>query len=107
MDKYELLKELLQKFYEEDYSNIKKITNEDKETYRVNFDDGIGLTVNTGNNFVYVNIAYSNTDQSAILEDVSDAYENVEYHRAKKKYKRALEALEEAKAELEQAKATE
>ena len=30
MDKYELLKELLQKFYEEDYSNIKKIINEDK-----------------------------------------------------------------------------
>jgi hypothetical protein len=106
MDKYELLKELLQKFYEEDYSNIKKIINEDKETYRINFDDGIALTVNTGNNIVYVNISYHNADQSAILEDVSDAYDNVEVHRAKKKYKRALEALEEAKAELEQAKAT-
>lgn len=105
MDKYELLKELLCRFYEEDYSNIKKIINEDKETYKINFEDGISLTVNTGNNLVFVNIAYANADQSAILEDVSDAYENIEYHRAKKKYKKALEALEEAKNELEIAKA--
>jgi hypothetical protein len=97
MEKYEILTELLSRFYGGDYKSIKHSTKEECESYRVNFGDSVSLTVNTLADCVYLNVAFKHADALAFLNDVSKRY--VEDIR-KNKYEKAMEKLRLAQEEV-------
>jgi hypothetical protein len=97
MEKYEILTELLSRFYGGNYQSIKHSTKEDCESYRVHFGDGISITVNTLADCVYLNVSFKHADALALLNDVSKRY--VEDLR-KDKYEKAMEKLRLAQEEV-------
>jgi hypothetical protein len=104
MEKYEILTELLSRFYGGDYENIKHTTKEDSESYRVNFGDSVSLTVNTLADCVYMNVAFKEADALAFLSDVSKRYtedrRKQQYEKAKEKVRQAQEELSKLEKEL-------
>ena len=97
MEKYDILTELLSRFYGGNYQSIKHSTKEDCESYRVHFGDGISITVNTLADCVYLNVSFKHADALALLNDVSKRY--VEDLR-KDKYEKAMEKLRLAQEEV-------
>lgn len=97
MEKYEILTELLSRFYGGNYQSIKHSTKEECESYRVYFGDGISITVNTLADCVYLNVSFKHADALALLNDVSKQY--VEDLR-KEKYEKAMERLRLAQEEV-------
>lgn len=97
MEKYEILTELLSRFYGGNYENIKHTTKEDSESYRVNFGDSVSLTVNTLADCVYMNVAFKEADALAFLSDVSKRYTE---NRRKQQYEKAKEKVRQAQEEL-------
>ena len=89
MEKYDILTELLSRFYGGNYENIKHTTKEDSESYRVNFGDSVSLTLNTLADCVYLNVSFKHADALAFLNDVQNQY--VEKIR-KDKYEKGYDA---------------
>lgn len=106
MEKYEILNELLSRFYGGNYQSIKHSTKEDCESYRVHFGDGISITVNTLADCVYLNVSFKHADALALLNDVSKRYvENLrkdKYEKAKEKLRLAQEELSKLEEELKE-----
>ena len=97
MNKYEILTELLSRFYGGDYKSIKNTKKEESESFRVNFGEDISLTVNTISDCIFMNVAFKETDTLQFLKDVSDQYER---DKKKDKLTRAKEKLLKAQEEL-------
>ena len=97
MEKYEILTELLSRFYVGDYKKIKHSTTEQTDSYRVFFGDDISLTVNTMADCVYLNIGYKDADALAFLNDVSKRHLE---DKRKDKYEKAMEKLRLAQEEV-------
>ena len=97
MEKYEILTELLSRFYGGDYKCIKHSTKEDCQSYRIIFGDGISITVNELADRVCLHVSYPDADALALFNDVSKRY--VEDKR-KNKYERTKERLRLAQEEL-------
>lgn len=106
MEKYDILTELLSRFYGGDYQNIKRSTKEECDSYRVNFGDGISLTVNTIADCVYLNVSFKHADALAFLNDVQNRYvEKIrkdKYEKAKEKLRLAQEELSKLEEELKE-----
>ena len=97
MEKYDILTELLSRFYGGDYQSIKRSTKEECDSYRIIFGDGISITVNELADRVCLHVSYPDADALALFNDVSKRY--VEDKR-KNKYERTKERLRLAQEEL-------
>ena len=106
MEKYEILTELLSRFYGGDYKSIKHTKKEESEAYRVNFGNDISLTVNTVSDCIFINVAFKDTDTLSFFDNVSTKYiedkKKIKYEKAKEKLLRAQEELAKLESEMKE-----